>query len=97
MVVKLWGKILDYQFWSLALGLISILLAQAEQSLRFWLDDFQKERPVYRGNWLPLMATMAQKLKAHQKTVMYVIPCISFLRWLAVILAIGSLFIGALK
>lgn len=88
------GRFVDYKFWSLILGLVSILFSQAEQSLRSWLVEFQNGRPVYKGNWLPQAAIVSEKIKAHEKTLRNVIPMLSILRWLSVLLALGSLIFG---
>lgn len=85
------------QFLALASGLLSIFAFQCEQELRIWLDDFHKERPVYRGSWLPVAARMSEKLKSHEKTIRNIVPCIAVFRWAAVILSILSLFWSAAK
>lgn len=88
---------MNYQFWSLALGLTSIFLFQLEQSLRFWLESFQKERPIYLGSWLPKIAFLSEKLKSHKKTIENITPLIFIMRWSAIIAGIVSLLFGFFK
>lgn len=89
---------MDYEFLSLASGIISILFFQLEQSLRSWLDSFIKSAPQAKHyNQLSLIVRFSAQIKAHEQTIKNVLPVITFFRVIAVILSVVSLIVAGLK
>ena len=86
---------MDYKYIALSLGVVSIFTAQAEISLRFWLDELNRNSRPYYGNQLSLLVKFGKKLQTDKKLKKNIMDAIQFLRWTTVILAIGALICGA--
>lgn len=76
---------------ALLLGLVSILIAQLDITLRDWLNEHKSNPPAYPTfGILSRIVNLQHQLKAYLKTSRHVFHAILFLRLSSVIVAIIS-------